>query len=165
MIPPEYAGKTLQVKLYDVGDISGSGDYVNVLTPAGDLSHLPGTTKGTDNYPAGLPYSYTAAPDVATQSIQTSGGYWTTPASVSVSNPAVPITVTDSSGAIFNGSWLNIKIPLTVSTSTGKTYKDMVSQYGGYWKMQYYIAPNATADDATTWEISVVGSPVHLVTE
>ncbi len=39
----------------------------------------------------------------------------------------------------------------------------MVGVFGGYWKMLYDIGPNSYGNDTTTWEISVEGSPVHLV--
>jgi hypothetical protein len=41
----------------------------------------------------------------------------------------------------------------------------MVRTFGGYWKMLYDIGPGASGNDTTTWEISVTGSPVHLVTQ
>jgi hypothetical protein len=37
----------------------------------------------------------------------------------------------------------------------------MVNTFGGQWKVLYRIG--GAADDATTWSLSVVGSPVHLV--
>ena len=39
----------------------------------------------------------------------------------------------------------------------------MVNYFGGYWKMLYYVMPGNSGNDTTTWEINVVGSPVHLV--
>lgn len=150
-IPPTYAGKTLQIRLFDVGDISGGSNYIEALTPAGDLSHYSGALT-SDGYPSTLDYSYSATPD------NNATGYKTiNPAAPATAS--TPITITNGSGAIYNGSWLTMQVPVTLPGT--KTYAGMVASYGGYWKMLYHIGGNA--DDATTWAISVGGSPVHLI--
>ncbi len=161
-IPPEYDGKTLQVRLYDVGDVSGSGNNIRVLTPAAnlDFSHnVIDTTIGGITYPAWLAYNYTATP--LDGSIQPASPY--TPYTTITSPACSPTCAAGSSinvdGAHYNGTWLNIRVPLTLPG--GQSYSSMVTATGGYWKVLYDIAGGA--DDATTWEISVVGSPVHLV--
>ena len=156
-VPVDYAGKTLRVRLYDVGDVSGGSvqcpgggiNCVEVLTPAGDLSHVDGATNG--GYASSLPYSYNAGPDnVAT-------GYKSVPTTSVGSGSNVPPI--DVSGAKYNGSWLNISVKIPPRSA----YSPMVSAFGGYWKVLYRVGGNA--DDGTTWEISVAGSPVHLVSQ
>ena len=150
-------GKTLQVRLFDVGDVNKSAD-LEVLTPAGDIPHVDGTPNaGGDGtpYPSSLPFSYSAAP------ADTPSGY-AVATETPLLNPSASshIIATDSSGNHpYNGSWLTIKVPLTWNGS----YAGMVRNFGGYWKMLYNIGGNAS--DTTTWEINISGSPVHLVTE
>jgi len=82
-VPPEYDGKTLDVRLYDPGDVSGSANTMTVLTPAGDPSHPNGTLN--NGYPAALDYTFSGAPTdlnsgynvVAPYPLKKSGGRYT----------------------------------------------------------------------------------------
>ncbi len=149
-IPPEYNGKTLQVRLYDVGDVipvNGKSDTLEVLTPAGDLGHVDGAPNGSSA--SALPYTYAASPQDGSGVDQ---GFLTLPpTSVGAS------TRLDVTGATFNGTWLTVSIPLPAAT----TYSQMTSNFGSYWKMLYSV--NGYANDATTWQINIAGSPVHLL--
>ncbi len=117
-VPPAYAGKTLRVRLYDVGDISGpSNNSVEVLTPAGDLMHntIPGVGSPT-NSPVGssiafsstLPYYWYVAPT-------DSASHYTT-ANVTSGNVPTPLWVSDAApvgelgntSGKYNGSWLDV---------------------------------------------------------
>lgn len=159
-IPPEYGGKTLEVNLYDIGDVGGGPNSLEVLTPAGNLTNnVYGSTSAFTNtgYPASLAATYSSAPD------NVSTGYRITGTTTLAATSSLPVS-DNSSGSwvnIWNGTWLKIAVPLTLPSSTGKTYSNMVSQFGGYWKVLYNI--QGAADDGTTWVISVAGSPVHLV--
>lgn len=151
-VPPEYGGRSLQVRLYDIGDVS-SNATLQVLTPAGDLSHTGSATN--QGFPASLTYTYDAAPS------DPNSGY--TVATVTPPQPAsTPIVATDALGHHpYNGSWLNIHVPINLPNN--QKYADMVSAFGGYWKVLYTVG--GQGQDTTTWEVSVNGSPVHLVTD
>lgn len=184
-VPPEYGGKTLVVRLYDVGDVSGANDYLEPLTPAGDLQHLDGNPNPATSggFPSSLNYSFQAAPTDTglptgqapnagngfsnfgpTQTQQTSPGDAKLQLPIGNTNgtdvpgsPGDPAHPGNPGVVNYEGSWLTMKIPILGST----TYPALVNQFGGYWKMQYHI--NGTSNDTTTWEINVQGSPVHLV--
>jgi len=68
-------------------------------------------------------------------------------------------TNASSDNRIYNGSWLDIKIPIHLPT--GQTYASMVNAFGGYWKVLYDIGGSGA--DTTTWQVTVNGSPVHLL--
>lgn len=170
-VPGDYAGKTLQIRLFDVGDVSGGcvsgvcNNTIQVLTPAGDLTHNAGDQVSTsaninnNGYPSNLAYTYSARPTDCGNSdpcVQGQGAGFKVQAETS----AAATQVINVGGSTWNGSWLTIKVPL-VLTGYSHTYNDMVNQYGGYWKMLYNIA--GTGNDTTTWEISINGAPVHLV--
>ena len=153
-VPTDYAGQTLQVHLYDVGDINGSNtNGVEVLTPAGDTTHFDSTTNA--GFPSSLPYSWSVAPTDSNSSYVTK----------STSSVITPQEIGGLAGWThkYNGSWLKINTTIP-SNDISPTYTQMVSQFGGYWKMLYDIGPGDSGNDTTTWEISVNGSPVHLVT-
>jgi len=173
-VPAGYGGKTLNVRLYDIGD-SSNGD-IEVLTPAGDTSHYGtgyngnATTPITNtiaNFPAALDYNYSVAP---TDSGPSGSGYIAIPASTGAAGQSLQVS---SGSARFNGSWLNLTMAIPSNDgSVGTRYADMVNgvgtvgqpgyvaPFGGYWKMLYQVQGG---NDTTTWEISVNGTPVHLV--
>lgn len=173
-VPGDYEGKTLQIRLFDVGDVTGGcqttggtttcNNTIQVLTPAGNLAYNAGdqvnTTANLSNggYPSNLPYSYSAAPTDAGSTCGGTGsgaGFICQPETSQLASQVINV-----GGATWNGSWLTIKVPL-VLTGYSHSYADMVTNFGGYWKMLYNIA--GTGNDTTTWEISINGAPVHLV--
>jgi len=169
-VPPSYGGKTLQVHLYDVGDIGGSNPAsVQVLTPAGDLTHnnLSGSSldlvNGTPPFSDTLPFSWnvqpTDCPDPASN-CSLGSKYATSPLQSYQATQAITI---GTSAHYWNGAWTNISVPIPTNNTTGTGYSDMVNEFGGYWKMLYDLGAGDSGQDTTTWEISVAGSPTHLV--
>lgn len=164
-IPPDYAGKKLKIDLFDPGDIdqgtsatgcpTGQVNCLEVLTPAGDLTYFD--NKSPANDPNGgapflpnLPYKWYAGPDLSATNYGSQGSITNT---TQVANGTAFDVGTSSP---WNGSWVHLQMDIPAN------YADMVTQYGGYWKMFYRIGGNA--HDATTWQMSVAGSAVHLVT-
>ncbi|MDQ2828997.1 MAG: pilus assembly protein TadG-related protein [Chloroflexota bacterium] len=151
-VPPEYDGKTLQVSLYDIGDVSGGSNTISVLTPAGDPTHPNGTLNPPiTGYPASLDYSFSGAPT------DLSSGFNVTALTSHTASEA--IAVTTNAGNIYNGSWLKINIPIVLPA--GQTYGNMIKIFGGYWKVLYDVGGSGA--DTTTWEVAINGSPVHLL--
>jgi hypothetical protein len=63
---------------------------------------------------------------------------------------------------LFNNSWITITVPLPNTYGQGNdTLKPPGESEAGWWKVQYDIT--ALGNDTTTWAVSVVGNPVHLV--
>jgi hypothetical protein len=63
----------------------------------------------------------------------------------------------------FNNSWITITIPLPSTYGQGAdTLLPPGEAQRGWWKVQYNIS--ASGNDTTTWEVSIRGNPVHLVT-
>jgi hypothetical protein len=57
---------------------------------------------------------------------------------------------------LYNGCWVTMEIPI----ATGYAAPD-----DGWWMIEYDMGGSATdsAYDLTTWQVNVVGNPVHLV--
>lgn len=159
-IPPDYAGKTINLDLFDPGDIDNLGgssgcpvrmvNCIEVLTPAGDLTYNDGRSPGNDPndgtpYLANPSYTWTAAPDIHAT------GYYSSTTTAAATTGAFDIGINHP----YNGTWIHMKI------SIPQNYADMVAQYGGYWKILYRIG--GAGHDATTWGLNVAGSTVHLV--
>ena len=162
-IPADYAGKRLHIDLFDPGDIdpgSGSGcpasaggdsgNCIEVLTPAGDITHYDGAP-AADGSPSSLPYLWNATVDVPATGYTANPGNGTTPWP-----PSKPLDVSDpATPSPYNGSWVHLRIDIPPD------YATMVAHNGGYWKVLYRIGGNA--HDVTTWTMSIAGSAVHLV--
>jgi Flp pilus assembly protein TadG len=64
---------------------------------------------------------------------------------------------------LFNNSWITIQVPLSNTYGlAGDTLLPPGETQPGWWKVQYTIT--AAGNDTTTWEVSIRGNPVHLVT-
>jgi hypothetical protein len=128
------AGKTIEIDLFDPGDVSGDA-YLRVLSPDGNA------------------YNY-ATFDYSTDSNCAAGN------SDACSGTGRTVVQTAKAGSSsFNNTWLKIQIPLPSSYgSTGLTPSGETQP--GWWKIEYQVAGG---DDTTTWEVNVLGNPVHLV--
>jgi len=133
-IPKIDAGKTLEIDLFDVGDVSGKA-VLYIESPDGNVY-----TDASFNYQAD------------TQCAASCSGTGVT-----------SITATTSGGSHpYNDSWLTILIPLPSTygsvglTPTGETQ-------AGWWKIDYQIAAGVQSNDTTTWRVGVRGNPVHLI--
>ena len=59
----------------------------------------------------------------------------------------------------FNDTWLKILVPLPPTYGAKGLLPGGESQ-PGWWKIEYQVAGG---NDTTTWEVNVLGNPVHLV--
>lgn len=136
-VPKFYAGKTLELSLWDPGDTSplSATLYVQLPTSAGwsntpfTYSAATGTTNGNRN------------PACNTNSNNTSGNN-----SVQTSTGAIP--------GLFNGCWLTLDVPIPPGYN---------GDQNGWWKILYSMNGNGTSSDVTTWTAQILGNPVHLI--
>jgi hypothetical protein len=54
----------------------------------------------------------------------------------------------------FNNTWIHITIPLAASYGSGALWQD------GWWQIEYNVS---SGNDTTTWAVSILGNPVHLI--
>ena len=135
-IAPTYAGKTLQINLFDVGD-TAANSYLKIKSPDG------GGTGGTQKY---VDFTYTSA---------TLEGTAGPSGSVTAGSNGLQTTVCSSSCSVpFNDLMLTIGIPLPSTYGTSTLWQS------GWWQIEYDVS---SANDLTTWAVDVVGNPVHLV--
>jgi len=63
---------------------------------------------------------------------------------------------------LYNNSWITITVPLpNTYGQAGDTLQPPGETQPGWWKVEYTIT--AAGNDTTTWEVTVLGNPVHLV--
>ncbi len=141
------AGKTLEIDLFDPGDVNG-GAWLRVLSPDGNV-YNPATFNFTAD--ANASSGHTSGSSVTC--IQTNGG------STSGLTPPAGCPNATSGGSFFQNSWIKILIPLPTTYGSGGLTPPSESQ-AGWWKIEYTVGGGS---DLTTWEVNVLGNPVHLV--
>ena len=144
-IGTEQAGKTLQIDLYDPGDVDCASGFsscgsstMQFLMPPSGTPTVPPTGSGTATsckYGTG---TANAAPS-------------------SLPNTSANCTITTdlgSSSSQYNGLWLRlqISIPSTYSCTTDC-----------WWTVTYQFGLHTKPTDRTVWTVNVLGDPVHLV--
>jgi hypothetical protein len=132
-IDPQYAGKRMMIDLFDVGE---GANAVELLDPNGN--------------PVSFNWSTPCSPPTPV-----SGGCSGTGVTVLYPNTtgAQPVPRSGSSSVYSNRT-------LTLSVTLPSNYTAL---YGtkSWWRIRYTTGSSPT--DRTTWSVSIVGSPVHLV--
>jgi hypothetical protein len=141
-LTPDYAGLTVSVDIWDVGDIASSGGFVriNILDPNGAVATSP---LGIKIYNLGAQRSNLAR---GAYSIYPGTGGTTT---------ATFVAQDTSSGVSSDNLWVHLEIPIP------STYNPPPGQY--WWSMQYVTGPGTVALDTVTVAVGLKGGPVHLV--
>ncbi len=134
--PTAYAGQTIDVDLFDVGDVGGGAAYVGLQAPDGTWTSVNsitdlGASLGGASPPGGGGNVADAWPTggCSTACYQTAGS---------------------GGGAIYNGQWIQLQMTVT-STATG------------YYNLVYNVNAAATASDTFAVEVGFSGSPDHLL--
>jgi hypothetical protein len=136
-----YAGQTIEVDIFDIGDVGGGNAYVGIQEPndgpfadATSIVDL-GNSLGTGGA-AGV------------------GSAW--PNSSCNSSPLVDACFQTASGsggtAIYNGQWVQLQIYVPPSYATA-----------GYWDLVYQVASDATAGDTFAVQVGFLGAPDRLL--
>ena len=138
-IGPEYAGKTMEIDLFDPGDIGGTGT-LRIQSPDGSAYHYTRFTYKTD-----------------ANCGRTNG---TTDACSDMTGTRLAITTASGGHSSFNDTWLQILVPLPVTYGeSGLTPPGVPGP--GWWKIEYQTT--SAANDTTTWMVGIRGNPVHLI--
>ncbi len=130
-----HAGKTLEIKLFDPGDVNGNAT-LHILSPDGNVYH-------------DVTFSYVADSSCVSGKSDACSG----------TNRTTIQTAVAGSGSSFDNSVITITIPLPSNYGAGGLTPSGETE-PGWWKIQYDVAE---ANDTTTWQVSIRGNPVHLV--
>ena len=142
-IGAQHAGKTMEIRLWDPGDTNALSASLKILAP-------------TDRSLRGHELLLDLGPghDQLARASSCNGKSGTNVSSV---------TTNTGSNSQFNGCWVTIDVSIpstyTAPQPPGET------NGGGWWKIEYDMGNQSTysAYDLTTWQVSLLGNPVHLV--
>lgn len=149
--PTAYAGQTINVDLFDVGDVGGGAAYVGLQEPDGvtwananSMTNL-GASLGGANPPGGGSTVPSAWPSGSCNACyQTAGAGGGT--------------------AIYNGQWIQIQIQIPPTfTAPGGVACTTSGTSNCYWNLVYNVNASATAGDTFAVEVGFSGSPDHLL--
>lgn len=141
------AGKTLEIDLFDPGDVSGDA-VLRIQNPDGNA------------------YNY-ATFDYRSININGSGNNCIANNSDACSATGrTSIQTAKGGSSSFNNTWLQITIKLPASYGSGCTKGDPScllpkgESQPGWWKIEYTVSGG---NDTTTWMVNLRGNPVHLL--
>jgi Flp pilus assembly protein TadG len=172
-LPKEYAGSTIDVDVFDVGDSAGTVN-LSILDPNNALAIAQTTDLSTLNeWNEGIS-RFNADQTCASGCVQHSGNQTPAPkplgpiahtqsyqATYEASNPGY---CNNGCGQEYQGSWIRIEIPIPPECGGGQNppacYRPPASP-NDYWQLQY--VNSGGANDTFTFAVSAKGGPVHLV--
>jgi hypothetical protein len=137
-IDAAHAGKTIEVRLWDPGDTQSLRAELQILRPDGG--------SWVDSQ-----FTYTAAQGTTNSNHANCNNLSSTGTNSVLTNNGG-----GSGGGIYNGCWLTMRAPVP---------SDYDADQQGWWKIRYRMDGTGTSFDVTTWQVQLIGNPVHLVPE
>jgi hypothetical protein len=140
-LPPSYAGKTVNVDVYDPGDLSGGGDVdINILDPSGFVvAATAPATVGVFDLGVGRP-ARAGFPPVLIGNV-----------------PTATFRATAAGTTLYNGHWVELTIPIPSTYSPGNNPANWT------FSLQYATSIGVTATDTVTVAVGLAGDPAHLL--
>jgi hypothetical protein len=155
-VPPDYAGQTVTLDVYDPGDMSGGG---NVDLYVLDNNNNPVTVaapKVLNIWDVGLTRTNTGPAVACTGSSSTTNP--PVPCLVQTGQPQTDTVRATSGGTtVYNGHWVRFEVPIPNSYNPGANPNNW------WWNLRYQISTNVTATDTLTFAVGLKGNPAHLL--
>ena len=150
-IKPEHKGKKIVLDLFDPGDGANGTYTLQVLAPANPVFNTPavGSPLVPPQYGTVVP-----ATNVVTTCKANTAGSTTRGGGTLVAVPNCQVTTRDASGQKYQDQWLRFEIQLSPNYTCSTDC---------WWTIKYDFGVGAAPTDRTTWSLSVIGDPVHLV--
>jgi Flp pilus assembly protein TadG len=133
-----HSGKTMRIKLWDPGDTGSLSASLQILRPVQGGAPTPAS------------FTWTAV-----------DGTPTTGSSCPAGGSGSSITTNTGGSSVFNGCWLTIDVSLKSYTAP----QSAGDPEPGWWRIRYTMGGSSSnkAFDLTTWQVEILGNPVHLV--
>jgi len=149
-VPPGYRGKTVNIDIWDLGDIgSGSRIDADILDPTRDpLDPVAYSAQGIKIYNMGFDRSTAGSNPPGTDIYPL--GWQPDPTRAS-------FIATDAGVYHSDNQWFRIVLPIPGSYDPGPDPNNW------WWKLRYRAAVATTAVDTVTFAIGLKGSPAHLI--
>jgi hypothetical protein len=159
-LPKDYAGKQLNVYVFDPGDVSGTNSISLINSDTGTILSNTGTEPGSvaiydlgvsiSTQPSNANLVNTLYPNAKPQ--PTANTATVNTVVNTSSDPSYQGSCVSSSCNVFNEHWVMFSVTVPASYLNSNT---------NYWKLRYTL--NGTAGDTFTVVVNYGGSPVHLI--
>ncbi len=155
-VPPDYAGQTVTLDVYDPGDISGGGSVdLFILDNTGAVVTVA-SPKVIRVWDVGLTRT-NSGPGVPC----TGTGGLTNPPVPCLAQTGQPQTATvratTGGSTNFNGHWVRFEVPIP------GTYNPGTNPNNWWWSLRYQITTGVTSTDTLTFAVGLKGNPAHLL--
>jgi len=160
-LPPSYAGQTIDVDIFDPGDINGAGNVtLNLIDPSTGLV-ATNTVKNVVVYDLGSSRSNGngLSPPVTSCQLPVGGSIPNAPCQVGSGSQASFVATSSANGQNFNGQWVRVEIPIPTAYKSWNPN----SPSTWYWKLQYSTSTSTTATDTITYTVGLKGTPARLI--
>ncbi len=159
-LPASYAGQTIVIEIYDVGDVGGgNASNISIIDPSGAIATAPAGKK-VPIFDLGRQRS-NSTPSTSTACNYVSGGSSgeyvnNAPCTVSNGTQATFQSYDGSGNNWYNGHWIHLEIPIS------STYNPPVGSQ--YWNLRYDASGSLTATDTFDIHVALKGAPARLLT-
>jgi hypothetical protein len=156
-VAPTYAGKVLDVDLWDPGDVSSGTATIYPL--------MPSRTAPRPVQPVPATCTYTASPDpnvahTTTAAWGSTGVQYATPRPSDRTTQCAIDTAPTGSAQRFNDEWLHIRIQIPTDYTCTPGVNPETTPGSCWWGISYSFSSQPY--DVTTWKARIEGDPVHL---
>ena len=155
-IPPDYAGQTVTIDVFDPGDISGGGNVDLLVMDNTNTQVTVLAPKVINVWDVG-----TSRQNVGPGVACTGTGGLTNPPVPCLAQTGLPqnaqIRATTGSATNFNGHWVRFEVPVSPAYAPGNNPANW------WWTLRYQISTNVTATDTVTFAVGLKGNPAHLL--
>ena len=141
-LDPSYANQTIDVYVFDPGDVNYNRDTRAPPTWASRSRTEPGRQPASSRWELHRLGGGTGPV----------GSAWPT---IACGSGKACFQTATASGSIYNGQWLKLEINVPSS----------VSNWSAYWNLVYYVSPYAQAGDTFAVQVGFAGSPDRLLPE
>jgi hypothetical protein len=167
-LDPAYAGQTITVDLFDVGDVGGGAAFVGFVPPNANGGTCTTVTHGDF---ATMPTGYSIQDMGTSLSSDTYGSEANASTSGASGNPDVGGTVADAviqtaasgGGTLWNGQWLQFEISVPDGYTLPSGCATNTDNTDCYWNLAYSVAKTATAGDTFSIYAGFSGTPDRLL--
>jgi hypothetical protein len=150
-VPPDYAGQTVTLDIFDPGDLSLGNLTLSILDPTGAVATATAPAQ-VKIYDLGTQRSNPESATICSLADPISN-----PPCLASSGANATIVSTNSGTKYFNGHWMHFLLPIPASYNPG------VNPNNWWWSLQYTTPVGTSTSDAFSIAVNFKGNPAHIL--
>ena len=150
-VPPDYAGQTVTLDIFDPGDLSLGNLTLSILDPTGAVASATAPLQ-VKIYDLGVQRSNLESATACSLADPISN-----PPCLAYSGTNATIVSTSSGTKYFNGHWMHFLLPIPASYNPGANPNNW------WWSLQYTTPAGTSTSDAFSIAVNFKGNPAHIL--